>query len=154
MSEPERFELTFANLKAWCVRNDYDHQANEELEQIALIYRLMDKLTPLMLIPQPGIVVFAMRQPYQIPPDRVAAVLQATNRLNALSFLGAWSVNEESRELFFRVAAIVDSIHYTDSSVLALAQAAVGNSEKAMSTLHAIAIENADVETALAALIH
>ncbi len=153
MSEPERFVLSFANLKAWCVRNDYEHQANDELEQIALIYRLMDKLTPLMVIPQPGIFVFAMRQPYQVPPDRVAAVLTATNRLNALSFLGAWSVNEETREVFFRVAAIVDDVHYTDSSLLTLAQAVVGNSEKAMSTLHAIATENADAETALAALI-
>ena len=153
--EPQRFVLSFQSLVSWCERHEYEFQANDELEQIAIRYGLMETSTPLMIIPQwdSGMVVFAMRQPYQVPEDRVAAILAATNRLNSMSFMGAWSVNIDSRELFFRVAIPVQEIQYTDNGVLAVARAVVGNSETATPTLHAIAIEGTDTDTALAALI-
>jgi hypothetical protein len=154
-AEPARFVLTFASLVDWCEHNEYEFQANDEREQIAIRYGLMEKSTPLMIIPQweNGVVVFAMRQPYQVPTDRVDALLTATNRLNSMSFMGAWSMNADTRELFFRAALPVENIHYTHDGVLAVARAVVGHSEAATPTLHAIAMEGADVETALAALI-
>lgn len=154
-AEPERFVLSFASLIRWCEHNEYEFHANDELEQIAIRYGLMEKPTPLMIIPQwdSGMVVFAMRQPYQVPVERIDALLAATNRLNSMSFMGAWSMNAETRELFFRAALPVEDVQYTHNGVLAVARAVVGNSESATPTLHAIAMEGADVETALAALI-
>lgn len=152
-TEPKRFALTFASLVDWCERHEYEFQANDEIEQIAIRYGLLEKSTPLMLVPQEGLMMFVMRQPYQVPAERVDAILVAANRLNSIAYIGAWSMNNDTRELFFRLALPVEDVLYSDKGVLAAARAVVGNSEAATPTLHAIAIESADVETALAALI-
>lgn len=147
--------LTYEALVSWCERYEYAFQVNDELQQIAIRYELRERSTPLMIIPQweNGMMIFAMRQPYFVPVDRITPVLIAANRLNSMSHMGAWSLNNESRELIFRVGLAVQDIRYTDNGLLAVARAVVGNSEAATTTLHAIAIEGADVETALAALI-
>jgi hypothetical protein len=149
------FTLKFENLKDWCERNEYEFAAQGDLEQIAINYQLMDQSAPLMFIPMKDrdLYVLAMRQPYTVPADRFTAILTATNRLNALSFVGAWSLNVDSGELFFRLGLTVADIVYTDKGLLSYARAVVGNSEQATPTLHAIAIEGADPEAALAALI-
>jgi hypothetical protein len=142
----DRFTLSFDSLKAWCQRQNYEFSENAELGQLAIHYQLLGQRTPVMVLPEParGMVMFVMRQPFVVATERQAAMLEAVNHLNASTYMGAWSLNRERGEVFFRVTVPALDIAYTDAGVLHVARVAVGTSERAAPALRAIALENAD----------
>ncbi len=152
MADPDRFTLSFETLKAWCQRQNYEFSENVELGQLAVHYQLLGQRAPLMILPQParGMVMFLMRQPYIVPPERRPAMLEAVNQLNASVFMGAWALNRDSGELLFRATVPALDNAYSDAGVLHVARVVVGTSERAAPALRAVALEGADPIQAIA----
>ncbi len=153
-SDVERFVLSFDMLKAWCVRQKYTFSENEKAGQLAVHYQLLGQPAPLMILPEPsrGMVVFAMKQPFTVPAERRAAIVDAASILDATSFMGAWVLNRDSGELIFRVTVPALDIGYTDTGVLHVARVVVGTAERAAPALRAIALEGADPANVVSAL--
>src|SRR5262249_11338292 len=128
---------------------------NTQLGQLAVHYQLLGQPAPLMILPQPqrGMVMFVMKQPYAVPPERRAAVDEACGRLNATLVMGAWMQNRDSGELFFRATAAALDTAYSDPGLLHIARVVVGTSERAAPAMHAVAIEGAEPAKALAAVL-
>lgn len=158
MADPQdvaRFVLSYENLKAWCDRQKYEYRANDEVGQLAINYALLGQPSPLMILPHlsRGMVMLAMRQPYSVPADRRAAILEATSLLNSTSLMGAWTANRETGEIFFRVTVVALDIGYTDQGLLHVARVVVGTSEKAAPALRAVALDGAEPSKAISALV-
>lgn len=153
-SDAPRFVLSFENVKAWCARQGYEFRANDEAGQLAINYQLLGQQAPLLFLPQPsrGMVMLVMRQPFAVSPERRAAVLDACARLNVTSFMGAWVLNQETGELFFRITIPALDIAYTDQALVHCARIVVGTSEKAAPAFKSIALDGADPAKAISAI--
>jgi hypothetical protein len=68
--------------------------------------------------------------------------------------MGAWALNREFGELYFRVTLPVVDIQYTDAGVLYAAQVVLGTSEKAAPALRAIALDGAEPIKTISAVIN
>lgn len=149
-----RFDLTYSNMKAWCERQKYAFRTNDALEQIAVDYALLGQPAPLMILPQlgRGMVVLVMRQPFVVPPERRSAVIEACNQLNVTSFMGAWSLNSETGEVFFRATLVAVGNAYSDEGFLHAARVVVGTSEKAAPAMKSIALDGAEPNATIRAL--
>lgn len=149
-----RFVLSYDNLVAWCQRQGYQFSENIELGQVAVHYTLLGQPAPLMILPQlsRGMVMLVMRQPYVVPVDRRPAVADATARLNATSFMGAWAINRDAGELFFRATVVALDVGYSDAGLLHVGRVVVGTSEQAAPALRSIALDGADPAKALASI--
>jgi hypothetical protein len=146
MADSTHFTLSFENLKAWCQRNQYEFSEDAKRKHLAVHQSLLGQAAPIMMLPQlyRNMLVMVMRQPFDVSPERHAAIIDAAALLNSTSFIGAWALNREFGELYFRVTLPVVDIQYTDAGVLYAAQIVLGNSERAAPALRAIALEGAD----------
>lgn len=152
MSPPANyFELDGASVEAWCRRQGYMYRAADG--QVIVEYTVLGLPAPLVFLPQldRGMVMLVMRQPYAVPAARFVAVTQAATILNASSFMGAWVLNDEKAELYFRVSIVALDTRYTDESLLHVARVVVGSSEVAAPVLRAIALDGAEPGAAIAA---
>lgn len=142
----ELFQLSFDTLKAWCVRQKYEFSENAQLKQLAIHYQLLGQPSPLLVIPQfeRGMLMFVMKQPYAVPADRREAVIKSAAMLNATTFMGAWVVNTETGEVFFRVTVPAMDTQYSDEGLLQVARIAVGTAEKVAPALRKVALEAGD----------
>lgn len=140
------FVLSFETLKAWCERQGYQFSENPQLKQLAIHYQLLGQPSPVMILPQPerGMVMFVMKQPFAVPAERRQAVIMSCARLNATTYMGAWVVNSETGELFFRCSVPALDTQYSDQSMLHVARIVVGTSEKVAPALKAVALDGAD----------
>jgi len=154
-AEAIRFALSYEALTQWCQRQGYQFTENAELKQLAVHYQLLAQPAPLMILPQPerDMVMFVMRQPYTVPPERRTALIDAVALLNASSFMGAWVQNRRTGELYFRATLPVGDIQYTDAGVLMVARVVVGTSERAAPALRTIALGGGDPAESLAGLV-
>ncbi|HET9620580.1 MAG TPA: YbjN domain-containing protein [Kofleriaceae bacterium] len=155
MADSTRFTLSFENLKAWCQRNRYGFSEDAKRGHLAVHQELLGQAVPIMMLPQldRNMLVMVMRQPFDVPRERQAAILDACALLNATSFMGAWALNREFGELYFRVTLPVVDIQYTDAGVLYAAQIVLGTSERAAPAMRAIALEGADPFATLSKVI-
>jgi len=154
--EPDRFVLSFETLKAWCQRQSYQFSENVELGQLAIHYQLLGHPAPLVVLPQVqrGMVMLVMKQPFSVPVDRRDAISDAANRLNATLLMGAWALNRDTGELFFRATVPALDVGYTDQGLLHVARIVVGTSERAATAMRAVALEAADPEKAISAIAY
>jgi len=148
------FVLSFESLREWCQRQGYEFAENVELGQLAIHHQLLGEPAPLMILPQPprGMVMFVMRQPFVVPEDRRAAMVEAAGLLNSMTVMGAWVQNPENREVYFRVTVPALDIQYTDAGVLHVARIVVSTSERAAAALQSVALHGAEPAAAIAAL--
>lgn len=154
MADSAGFTLTFENLKSWCVRQQFEHRTNDQAGQLAIAYQLLGQQAPLLVLPQPSraMVMLVMRQPFAVAPERRGAVLDACARLNVTLFMGAWVLNQETGELFFRVTIPALDVAYSDQALVHCARVVIGTSEKAAPALKSIALDGADPAKAIAAI--
>jgi hypothetical protein len=152
--QPTRFVLSFDTLKAWAQRQKYEFSENPQLGQLAIHYALLGQPSPLLVLPEParGMVMFVMKQPFTVPPERRAAVVEAAAMLNSTSFMGAWVLNPNTGDLVFRVTVAALDIGYTDAGVLHVARVVVGTSERAAPALKAVALDGVAPAQALSGL--
>ena len=150
----ELFQLSFETLKAWATRQKYEFSENAQQGQLAIHYQLLGQPAPLLVLPQldRGLLMFVMRQPYQVPEDRRVEMARACALINAQVFMGAWVINSNTGELFFRVSIPALDTQYSDQGVLHVARIAVGTSEKLAPALKAVALDGADPVKSLNAI--
>jgi hypothetical protein len=156
MAESTRFTLSFENLKAWCLRNQYSFSEDAKRGHLALPHQLLGQPTPIMLLPQRNgnSLAIVMRQPYEVPQARYAAIIEAITLLHANAVMGTWVLNREFGELYFRVTLPVSDIQYTDAGVLYTAQVVLRTSEEAGQALRAIALDGAEPIKTMSAVIN
>ena len=83
-----------------------------------------------------------------VPPARRAELARACNLLNARTFLGAWVLNMEAGELYFRHTVLTAGVLFEDAGVRALLQVVVGTVELHVDRLQAV-LDGAPAESVL-----
>lgn len=125
------FVLNFDNLKSFCERQNFQFMMNEELGQIAVLYRILDQDAPLIFIPrlERGMVTLAMALPFRVPLERYPHIGESLARLNASSYMGAWVLNFDKGEVYFRVTLPALDNQYTDQGLFFAARVVVSTAE-------------------------
>lgn len=125
------FVLSYDNLKHWCERQGFPIRENPQMRQLAVSYRILDRDCPLLLIPQDDVhlVTLAMLLPVRVPAERAAAVGEALNLLNHNAYMGAWVLDPERGEIYFRVTLPGLDNEYTDQGLHLAARLVVSTVE-------------------------
>lgn len=144
------FALTLDSLRAWCERQNLRCLHNAELGQLA-IPRLIDRDAPIRIIPRPDrrMMTFAMLLPFQVPEDRYEAVSRAATLANSSSFMGAWVLNSQRGELYFRITLPTSGALYDDEGIRFVVQVLVGTVDTLANAFHQVAVEGADFQRVL-----
>ncbi|MCB9675871.1 MAG: hypothetical protein H6737_12185 [Alphaproteobacteria bacterium] len=143
------FTLDYESLKAFCDRQGLAYFTNDALDQIA-IPRPDRRGWALRLVPRPekGMLTIAYPLPGHIPQERMAALAASANLMNARTFMGAWVVNWETSEMYFRETVPTQGVEYTDDSVRELLQIVIGTVELMVPRLDAV-LKGAEPEAVL-----
>lgn len=147
----ELFALTLDGMKAWCERKKLRYMVNEQLGQLA-IPRPVDPPQAIRVIPRPerGMMTFAVPLPFAVPKDRHVAMDQALALVNSASYMGAWVLNHQRDEAYFRVTVPTRGVGYEDGAVEYLLQIVIGSVDRITPGLRAVALEGAPPERILA----
>ncbi|MEZ4315933.1 MAG: YbjN domain-containing protein [Myxococcota bacterium] len=133
------YTLDYDTLCGFCERQGLTFFTNEELQQLAIPSPERPGWA-VRIVPRPdrGMVTLAYPLPGRIPGDRLDDLVVAANLLNARTFLGAWVVNHEAAEMYFRQTVLTQGVAYTDASVRELVQLVVGTAEMMIERLDAV----------------
>ena len=128
--DANRYPLDYDALKDFCERQGLAIFVNEELKQLAIPLPDRDGFA-LRLVPRTdrGMLTVAFPLPGTIPEDRLEELARAANLLNSRTFLGAWVVNAESQEMYFRQTVHTEGVLYTDHAVRELLQTVIGTAD-------------------------
>lgn len=139
------FVLNYANLKSWAERLGLTFRYSDEVGQIAVLCRLLDIDVPLVFIPRPerGMLTLAVTLPFVVPAERFAEVAQALTLLNARSFMGAWILNADKGEIYFRITVPALDVSYSDQALRFVAGLVASSAETLVAPLYAVAREGA-----------
>jgi hypothetical protein len=129
-SDAPGIQLDYDGIQAFCERTGLAHLKNPELQQVA-IPRPMREGFAVRVVPRPerNMCTFAYPLPIQLPLDRLDAFEAAANRMNGRTFLGAWVVNRDTREIYFRQTVFLKGATHTDESVEEILKLVVGTVE-------------------------
>jgi hypothetical protein len=125
------FTLTFDNLKSFCERQQFQYLSNTELGQLAVLYKILGKDAPLIIIPrlERGMMTLTITLPFSVPLERYPLIGEALARLNASSYMGAWVLNFDKGEVYFRVTVPALDNEYTDQGLFFAARVVVSSAE-------------------------
>lgn len=139
------FVLNYANVKSWAERLQLPFRYSDEASQIAVLCRLLDTDAPLVFIPRPerGMMTMALTMPFVVPKERYAEIGQALTLLNARSYMGAWIINLEKGEIYFRITVPALDVVYTDQSLRFVASVVASSADAMAKPLRAVACEGA-----------
>ncbi len=140
-----RFVLTYPNLKGWADRLRVHYRFNEEVGQVAVLTRVMDADVPLVFIPRPdrGMMTMAVTLPFAVPTARSGAVGESLTILNARSYMGAWILNSDKGEIYFRITLPAMELEYSDETLRVFAALVVSSAEAMAKLLYAVAHQDA-----------
>lgn len=139
------FVLNYANIKSWAERLGLAFRYSDEMGQIAVLCRLLDVDVPMVFIPRAerGMLTMAITLPFQVPVDRFSEVGAALTLVNARSYMGAWILNADKGEIYFRITVPALDVTYSDQALRFVAGVVVSSAESLAARLHAVAKEGA-----------
>ncbi len=142
---PFRFILTYPNLKGWADRLRVPYRFNEEVGQVAVLTRVMDADVPLVFIPRldRGMMTMAVTLPFTVPEARNPAVGESLTILNARSYMGAWILNADKGEIYFRITLPAMELEYSDETLRVFAALVVSSAEAMAKLLYSVAHQDA-----------
>ena len=142
---PLRFIITYPNLKHWVDRLRVPYRFNEEVGQVAVLTRVMDTDVPLVFIPRPdrGMLTIAVTLPFAVLKERYQAVGESLTILNARSYMGAWILNSDKGEIYFRITLPAMDLEYTDDTLRSFAALVVSSAEAMAKLLYSVAHQGA-----------
>ncbi len=137
--DPTPYALDYDSVMEFCTRQGLTFLKNDELKQLA-IPRQDRQGWAIRVVPRPerGMLTVAYPLPGKIPDERLAELQKAANLLNSRTFLGAWVLNPDTKEMYFRQTVITDNVTYTDASVKELMQIVIGTTEMMVPRLQAV----------------
>jgi len=142
------FSLSYNTVKAWAERLRLPFRANDEAGQIAVRCRLLDSDVPLLFIPRPerDMLTVAITLPFVAPTERFAPLSTALATLNVRSYMGAWILNPERGEVYFRVTLPTLETGFSDDALRFVARVVLSSAEAMAQPLFAISHEGASPE--------
>jgi hypothetical protein len=134
------FALDIAALEAWCGRVGLACARSDDGSQL-IIPRPGEGAAPLRALAYPdrGLLSFAIRLAGEVAPARRAAVLDRVARANAVVFMGAWVLNSDLGQLYFRLTVPTRGVAYTDASVKTLVEITIGTAMASAAALADVA---------------
>jgi hypothetical protein len=87
--------------------------------------------------------MFALALPFAVPPQRAEAVALSTALLNSQTLMGAWVLNTDKGEAFFRVTQPTLGLQLTDETLGFLLRVVASTVEQFAAALYRVAQEGA-----------
>ncbi|MGM0578621.1 MAG: YbjN domain-containing protein [Myxococcota bacterium] len=138
---PDAFPLTLESVEAWCERMGLVCGRTEDGGQV-VIPRPGEGAIPIRIIDRPDrqMTTFGMVMPWEVPEDRMDAVSRAVADANASMFMGAWVLNTDSGQLYYRVTVPAGPVLYTDEGLKHVVELLVGTALHSHDELRGIAV--------------
>ncbi len=136
----DAFVLDVAAVEAWCARAGLACGRSEDGGQL-VIPRPGEGAIPLRVLayPERGLLSFAMALGGEVSPERRAAVLDGIARANAVVFMGAWVLNSDLGQLYYRLTVPTHGVAYTDVSLKTLVEVTIGTTMASAAALADVA---------------
>lgn len=136
----EPYALDLEAVRSFCDRSGIAHHVDESLGQIA-IPRASDPAWALRIVPRPerGMLTVAYPLPGRMPPERLPAIVEAVGLLNSRTFMGAWVLNGDSGELYFRQTVLTEGAWFDDRALGQLLRLVALTVEQAVGRLDRVA---------------
>ncbi|HMU38862.1 MAG TPA: YbjN domain-containing protein [Pseudomonadota bacterium] len=140
------FSLSYRTVKAWAERLKLPFRANDDAGQIAVRCRLLENDVPLLFVPRPerDMLTVAITLPFVVKTDRFDAITTALSTLNVRSYMGAWILNPERGEVYFRVTLPTLETEFTDDALRFVARVVLSSAEAMAQPLYSIALDEAN----------
>lgn len=140
------FSLSYRTVKAWAERLKLPFRANDDAGQIAVRCRLLENDVPLLFVPRPerDMLTVAITLPFVVKTDRFDAMTTALSTLNVRSYMGAWILNPERGEVYFRVTLPTLETEFTDDALRFVARVVLSSAEAMAQPLYSIALDEAN----------
>jgi hypothetical protein len=86
----------------------------------------------------------AITLPFVVKTDRFDAITTALSTLNVRSYMGAWILNPERGEVYFRVTLPTLETEFTDDALRFVARVVLSSAEAMAQPLYSIALDEAN----------
>lgn len=145
------FPLDLEAFVGFCERNAISYVVNDALQQVS-VPRPDAEGWAVRFVPRPerSMATIAYPLPGRIPADRLPELARAANLLNARTYLGAWVVNADAAELYFRQSVGTEGVLFDDHGVRQLLQTVIGSVEVCLQRWEQV-LEGAPAEAILGA---
>lgn len=133
------FPLTMSNIKDSFARHSLVFR--EESETILVVERPSEPIAPLQvhfdLASETA--TFVVAAPFAFSSERMVEMSCATSLLNSHILLGAWCIDHQNRNLFFRFAVPTSEALFTDNSLIWIVEMTLGHVRLHIESFAAIA---------------
>lgn len=147
----ESFAMDLEGVKAWCGRQNLKFLENAAAGQLLIPRGEKDAPIRFIARPERQMSTLAVVLPFQAPADRRAEVAQACNALNSSSFMGAWVMNNQSGEIYFRLTLPTGGATFTDEGLMFLVRVLIGTADAVVQPMFRVAVEGQPFTAALPA---
>ncbi len=122
----QNFPLTLDHIRAWCDHRELKSVFNPEVGQLAFV--AAPGAQPVRVWPHPkrNMVTLLQALPTLVPPERRSAVGEAIGLLNSSSFMGAWAMNSDKGEVYFRITLPIEGALWSDDGLAFITRVLIG----------------------------
>lgn len=139
------FALSTESVAASCTRQGLAYTHSPDGTQLAIGLQVLGVSAPIICLPwgERGMYMFALALPFVVPPARAEAVALATAILNSQTLMGAWALNTDKGEAYFRITMPSRGLEVTDEALRFLFQVIASTAEQFAPAFYRIATQGA-----------
>lgn len=143
-------ELSLQTIVAWLKSNDARH-ALDEKNGVLFVLRDDAEEPHLRILDRSerGMLTWAIVLPFEIPSERQMHVCVALNLINSASFMGAWILNTQKREVYFRVTVPIVGTAWDGEALAYMVQLMLSTTGQLREPIRKVALEGADPRAVL-----
>lgn len=139
------FVLSTENVAASCARQGLSYTRSPDGTQLAVGHQVLGVPAPILCLPwsERGMYMFALALPIVVPGVRAEAVALATAILNSQTLMGAWAINTDKGEAYFRITLPTRGLELNDEGLGFLFHVIASTMEQFAPALYRVAREGA-----------
>ncbi len=139
------FAVSTEAVAASCARQGLACKHSPDGTQLAIGHQVLGVQTAILCLPwsERGMYMFALALPFAVPAARAEAVALATALLNSQTLMGAWAINTDKGEIYFRITLPTRGAELSDEGLAFLWQVIASTVEQFAPAFYRIASEGA-----------
>ena len=143
------YALNLETLAQWCVRQKLNYLVQEQAAMVVIPRGPSEAPVRAIYRGDRSMLSWIIGLPLIVPEDRRAELARAVTLLNSGSFMGAWVLNQQNGELYFRITVPTHQTTWTDDAVMYVVRVLMGTADAAAPVLAAVVAGQRGWETVL-----